>query len=122
MVLETIKKLIGFDADYNAFDTDLTLYINSTLDTLKQMGVNVIGRLTLGGSEDWSDIIGDDTDLDSVKIYIYLKCRLVFDPPLNASILESIKQQIQEYEYRINFEYEYTYPPDSGEEVDPSNG
>lgn len=102
MVLTDIKKLIGFDETYTAFDTDILIHINSTLSLLEQIGVDVTSKLTSNGNEDWDDILGDDVEQEMIKEYIYLKTRLVFDPPLNSSILESIKESIREYEWRIN--------------------
>lgn len=122
IVLETIKKLIGFDPDYTAFDIDLTLHINSAIDTAKQLGADVRGHLTLGGSETWSDIFGDTVDIDAIKVYIYLKCKLVFDPPGNSFLVESIKEQIREYEYRLNWEIEYCASDPSGEGVNTTDG
>lgn len=122
IVLESIKKLIGFTEEYDAFNTDLTIYINSALDTIVQLGGKVKGRLTIGGSETWSDIFDESTDLEMMKVYIYLRCRLVFDPPINASVLESIKEQIKEYEYRINLEIEYNNATEEEGGVDPTNG
>lgn len=111
MVLTDIKKLIGFDDDYRAFDQDIVITINSALSVLKQIGVDVTGNVTLDGSEDWEDILGSHADIEMIKHYIYFKVRLAFDPPLNGSILESIKEQIKEYEWRINLEIEV--PSDS---------
>ena len=101
MVLTDIKKLIGFDEDYKAFDTNITIQINSALSTLYQIGVDVTGYLTADGSEDWGDILGQNVNIEMIKNY----------PPLNGSILEAIKEQIKEYEWRINLEVEV--PSDS---------
>lgn len=123
-VLETIKKLIGFGPEYGAFDVDLIININAALDTLKQLGVKVKRHLAVEGNEIWEEIFEDPESIDMMKNYIYLKCRLVFDPPMNASILESIKETIKEYEYRLNLEIEYNEgtQTNSGEEVDAING
>lgn len=106
MVLIDIKKLIGFDEDYNAFDQDIVIQINSALSILKQIGVEVLSNVTIDGSEDWEDILGEHADIEMIKNYIYMKTKLVFDPPVNGSVMESIKEQIKEFEWRINFEIE----------------
>lgn len=106
MVLTDIKKLIGFDEDYNAFDQDIVMQINSALSILKQIGVEVLSNVTLDGSEDWEDILGEHADIEMIKNYIYMKTKLVFDPPVNGSVMESLKEQIKEFEWRINFEIE----------------
>ena len=46
--------------------------------------------------------MGDATDLAGVKTYIYLKVRLVFDPPQSSAAMEAIKQNIAELEWRLN--------------------
>lgn len=111
MVLTDVKKYIGFDEEYKAFDPDIVLQVNSALSVLKQIGVDITGSLSLDGVEDWSDILGKHVDIEMIKNYIYLKTKLIFDPPLNGSIMESIKEQIKEYEWRINLEVEV--PSDS---------
>lgn len=111
MVLTDIKKLLGFDEEYKAFDQDIVITINSALSVLKQLGVDVTAYVTIDGSEEWDDILGEHADIEMIKHYVYFKVRLAFDPPLNASILESIKEQIHEYEWRINLEVEV--PSDS---------
>ena len=102
MVLTDIKKLIGFDEEYSAFDIDILMHINSALSLLQQIGVDVTKKLAVDGNEDWSDILGKDVDQEMIKEYLYLKTKLKFDPPLNSSVLESIKESIREYEWRIN--------------------
>lgn len=111
MILTDIKKLIGFDDEYKAFDQDIVITINSALSVLKQIGVDITSSITIDGAEDWEDVLGENADIEMIKHYIYFKVRLAFDPPLNSSILESIKEQIKEYEWRINLEVEV--PSDS---------
>ena len=38
-ILTSIKKLLGMDADYTAFDTDVIIHINTALAILCQLGV-----------------------------------------------------------------------------------
>ena len=109
MILTDIKKSLGFDEEYKAFDKDIVLQINSALSILKQIGVDVVSSVTEDGSEDWSDVLGECADIEMIKNYIFMKTKLVFDPPLNGSVLESIKEQIKEFEWRINFEIEVPY-------------
>lgn len=110
-VLEDVKKLIGFDADYNAFDTDLIININTTLSVLKQVGVKVQKYLSLESSDSWEDILGEHSNIEMIKQYIYLSVKIIFDPPLNSAILSSYKEEIKNLEWRINFETEV--PSDS---------
>lgn len=114
-ILVTIKKMLGMDRDYRAFDTDVIVNINSSLSTLRQLGVGPkTGFRVTGDSEIWSDYIGNRIDLESIKQYIYIKARIVFDPPPSMATLTALKEEAKELESRINYEV------DTGE--DTSNG
>ena len=102
-ILNTIKKMLGLDANYTAFDTDIIIHINSALMTLTQLGVGSPSGFSITSSlATWQDFIGTATDLEAIKSFIYLKTRLAFDPPATSFVLEAIKAMINEYEWRIN--------------------
>lgn len=102
-ILLSIKKLLGILESETHFDTDIIIHINSALTTLKQLGVGPEDGFKVTGTDNkWSEFIPDEKRLDSVKTYIYLKVKLVFDPPLNASLMESFKETIRELEWRLN--------------------
>lgn len=106
-ILNSIKKLLGLSKDYDAFDTDIMIHINTVFMTLNQLGIGPSDGFSITDKSDvWKDYILDSKDLEAVKTYIYLKVRLVFDPPLNASVLESMKQTIAELEWRLNVQAE----------------
>ncbi len=101
-ILTSIKKLLGIDAGYTHFDPDLVMHINSVFSILTQMGVGPPdGFLITGAGEEWPSFITDQSCLQLVKSYIYLKVRLIFDPPLSSAAIESINQQIKEFEFRL---------------------
>lgn len=103
-ILDTIKKLLGMPMEYTPFDVDIITHINSVFSTLAQMGVSPSNKIFQieGNSETWEDFIdGDENILPSVKSYIYLKVKLLFDPPTNAALIESTNNQIKELEYRL---------------------
>lgn len=102
-ILLTIKKMLGIVNDYDAFDTDIIIHINSVLAILNQLGIGPENGFKIeSAEEEWSDFIQDDEILEDVKTYIYMKVRLIFDPPLNSSLLDSMKQLISELEWRLN--------------------
>lgn len=106
-ILVTIKKLLGITKEYTNFDTDIITHINTTFITLNQLGVGPKeGFMIKDDADIWSDFIGDNKKLNSVQTYIYLKVKLVFDPPLNSSVMEANKQMINELEWRLNVEAE----------------
>ena len=106
-ILTSIKKLLGITEGYKHFDTDLVIHINSVIFVLSQLGIESADGFAITGAEEtWSDLIPDSEDqkkyLESVKSYIYLKVRLLFDPPSASAVIESTKNLISELEWRIN--------------------
>ena len=108
-ILTSIKKLIGYPEEYEQFDPDIIIHINSVFTILNQLGVGPAdGFVIKDKATKWSDYIGDNKLLESVKTYMYLKTRLVFDPPASSFVTESIKEMIKEYEWRLNATAETT--------------
>lgn len=103
-ILNSIKKLLGPEADYNHFDQDIIMHINTVFVILYQLGVGKKSFMITDDSATWSDYLDDWTNLEAIKTYIYLKVRLVFDPPSSSSVMEAIKENIRELEWRINVE------------------
>jgi len=102
-ILISTKKLLGIAEDYNQFDTDILLHINSTLLVLYQLGVLESPYTVTGKSDTWSDLLEDDEEkLEAVKSYIYLKVRMMFDPPAGGSTADAFERSIQEFEWRLN--------------------
>lgn len=115
-ILLTIKEMLGLSTDYPAFNTDVIRNVNGSLFTLMQLGVgpNTGFRIT-GTGETWEDFIGDRKDLDGVINYVYIKARIVFDPPTSAAVLQALKEEAKEYEYRLNTQVEYSSITNEGE-------
>lgn len=107
-ILISIKKLLGNTEDYDNFDTDIIIHINTAFTTLNQLGVGPSDGFSIADSEaKWSDYINpEDKNFNSVKTYIYLKVKMLFDPPLNSTVIDAIQQQIRELEWRLNVESE----------------
>ena len=102
-ILTSIKKLLGPEEVYEHFDTDIIMHINFTFSTLTQLGVGPEeGFVIKDKTAIWTDFIQDDKRLEFVKTYIYLKVKLVFDPPLSSSVLDAMNRQINELEWRLN--------------------
>lgn len=102
-ILITIKKKLGLGKDYDAFDTDVITNINTSLMILGQLGVGPsTGFRITGANETWSDFINDRIDLEGVKDFIYMKARIVFDPPASSSALQALKEEVKELEFRLN--------------------
>lgn len=108
-ILTSIKKLLGIVEEYEQFDADLIMHINSALMVLTQLGVGPAAGFSIkDDSAIWADFIPNDVMLEAVKSYVYLRVKLLFDPPLNSAVIESINRQISEYEWRLNVVAEST--------------
>lgn len=106
-ILNTIKKMLGPDNDDPHFDVDIIVHINSALSRLSQLGVGPPNGFSItGDSETWDQFIGSDKRMLAVKTYIYLRVRLVFDPPTIASVLQAWNDEIKETEWRLNVDAE----------------
>ena len=107
-ILTSIKKLIGIIEDYKYFDTDLIIHINSVFMILSQMGIGPDNGFSISDeTTTWNDYLPEgDKNFEAVKTYMYLKTRIVFDPPQSSSTMEAMKQTISELEWRLNIEAE----------------
>ena len=102
-ILTSIKQLLGIGADYAHFDESVIMHINSVFFTLKQLGVGPVkGFRIQDDSEVWEDFLSEEESIEAVKSYMYLRVRLLFDSDsLSAAVVQSIKEQIAEYEWRF---------------------
>lgn len=104
-ILTSIKKLLGIPEDHEHFDVDIIMHINSVFMILTQLGIGPDdGFKITDKSTTWNEYLPDGVNIESVKSYMYLKVRLLFDPPSSSSITESINRLISELEFRLNVE------------------
>lgn len=101
-ILVTIKKALGVDKDDKSFDTDIIIAINSVFTILHQLGVGPDTEFYIEDEYATWDEFVDDGQLNLIKSYMYLKVKLLFDPPNNGSLIESINKMINEFEWRLN--------------------
>lgn len=113
-ILDSIKQLLGIEAEDTNFDNELIIYINGALMIINQLGVGPSGYSITSSTNTWSEFIIDRANLELVKPAVYLRVRLIFDPPQNSFLVAAIKEQITEYDWRI----EINHKPDVIEEVD----
>ena len=103
-ILNSIKKLLGISSDYNQFDQDIIIHINSVFTILTQLGIGPSdGFSIVDANDEWEDFMDENSSrLELVKSYIYLKVKLLFDPPLSSAVMESMNRMISELEWRLN--------------------
>ena len=102
-ILTSIKKLLGIAEEYGHFDMDIIMHINSVFTILTQLGVGPPEGFSIQDkAAAWADFMPEDPRLEAVKSYMYLKVRLLFDPPLSTAVSEAMNRMASELEWRIN--------------------
>lgn len=102
-ILISTKKVLGLPADYEAFDQDILEQINSAFSTLNQLGLGPEDGFGIDDDKAvWSDYPVTEVQLRAVRTYVFLRVRYAFDPPTTSFVLEAMKEQIREHEWRLN--------------------
>lgn len=102
-ILTSIKKLLGIAEEYEHFDADLIMHINSVFAILTQLGVGPSEGFSISDKySTWDEFIEDDPRLEMVKSYIYMKVKLLFDPPTSSAVMEATNRLTSELEWRLN--------------------
>lgn len=105
-ILKSVKKNLGLEPEYDVFDGEIITFINTAFSTLNQLGVGTpSGFFVEDDTATWGQFLSPNLMtalLGKVKTYIYLRVRLIFDPPATAYVLKSFEAQIQELEWRIS--------------------
>lgn len=115
-ILNTIKKMLGMDAEYTAFDTDIIVHINSCFMKLNQLGVGPDTPFFITGKDEtWTSFFGGNDDIEAAKTYIYINVKLVFDPPTSSFVVEALKEMEKEYEWRLMAQVEKPVEEEGGE-------
>ena len=117
-ILMSIKKLLNVEEDDPAFDTDIGLLINSEFMTLHQLGIGPDEGFSITDADTtWVDFSNDQTLIETVKSYIYMKVRMIFDPPASSVVADAFNSRIHELEFRLNAQAERDYNTRSNEEI-----
>lgn len=121
-ILDSTKKVLGIETDYTAFDDDVIMHVNSAFSTLQQLGIGPPEGFEITNQESvWADFIGAEKVLNPVKTYVYLRVRLLFDPPATSFAIDAMQKQIEQLEWRLNVLREgIVYPTLTEDETDTS--
>ena len=102
-ILTSIKLLLGIKEEYEYFDDQLIMHINSVFFILTQLGVGPSEGFSIEDKfATWNDFLPNEQNIEAVKSYMHLKVKLLFDPPMSSAVLESINHLISELEFRLN--------------------
>lgn len=106
-ILDSIKKMIGLDPSYDVYDLDLITHINSVFVIVNQLGVGPSEPFHIDSNkETWDDFFSHEETVSLVRSYMYLKTKIIFDPPTVGVLHEAMERQISEYEWRLNVQAE----------------
>ena len=100
-ILDSIKKNLGIPLEETHFDGEIMININANLSVLNQLGVGVPSFVVYDSSDLWSEFIEFDDIIPMATMFVYLKTKLIFDPPLSGTVIDAFKTQIAETEWRI---------------------
>lgn len=104
-ILTSVKKLLGILEDSTEFDSDIIMNINSAINTLWQLGVGKEGFMVTSKEDTYADLLEDLAPMfQNVKMYLFFKTRLGFDPPQTQALVTSTKEMISELEWRIQIQ------------------
>ena len=102
-ILESVKKVLGIAPEYLVFDQDIVMHINSAFSVLHQLGVGTDEPFMIEDeTATWTEFLGTERGVNSVKSYVYLRVRLLFDPPATSFALSAMEKQIEELGWRIS--------------------
>lgn len=115
-ILLSTKKSLGLDPSMEHFDPDIIMCINSALNILTQLGVGSSNGFSVSSSEEtWEQFLGEEIRLNMAKTYVYMKTKMMFDPPTVGGLLNSYQEQLKEYECRLNYQADPGYAFDDEE-------
>lgn len=120
-ILDSIKQMHGINSDDINFDSELIMYINGALMIMTQLGVGPVKGFSIRDNlATWEQFLEGREDLDLVFNDVYLRVRLIFDPPQNSFLVTAIERQIKEYDWRIESQHNLIEPIDnvSNSEID----
>lgn len=103
-ILTSVKKMLGISEEYEHFDPEIIMHINSVLMVLTQIGIGPPEGFAIEDeTSSWTDFVSDTTKLEAIKTYVYLRVRLIFDSSsLTSAVIESINRTVNELEWRLN--------------------
>ena len=103
-IITDIKQMLGASIYDDSFDVNIVIAINSALAVLSDIGISEADNvcLEIGDTATWDELLQGRTDIEYIKSYIYLKVKMLFDPPSSSALLDAYNRQIAEFEWRLN--------------------
>jgi hypothetical protein len=115
-ILTSTKKILGIGESYTAFDEDIITHINAALSITEQLGIGPEGGVIIeDDSTTWDDLDAPQNQISLLRTYVFLRVRMLFDPPTTSFLIQATNEQLKEYEYRLSYNREVAIT--MGEEV-----
>lgn len=106
-ILQDVKHQLGLLPEDTAYDNIVVIHINSVLSILTQLGVGPAEGFTITGPDEEWDAFYEDQRLNAIKSYVFLRVKLLMDPPATGFVMTSYERQFQEMEFRLNAEVDF---------------
>lgn len=101
-ILDDTKKALNLESDYTPFDQEIIMHINSVLASLHQLGIGpAAGYAIVTSADTWDEFIGDELRLNNVQTYVFLRVKMIFDPPPTTEAIGAFERQIEQAEWRL---------------------
>lgn len=108
-ILDSVKTMLGVPVESTDADSELMLHINSVLSNLNQLGVGPLeGFMITDSNAVWADLLSGNMKMNDAKTYVFLRVKMLFDPPTTSFALDAMKEQVQEAAWRLNVTREQT--------------
>lgn len=102
-ILKTIKKICGVQDDIEVFDLEIATHINSALSTLTQLGIGPTeGFFVEDNAATWTQFYGTDKRFNSIRSFVCLQVKSIFDPPESSYAVAAMERQIEEIKWRLS--------------------
>lgn len=115
-ILADLKDFIGgATKDTKVFDAQIISFANMGFDKMRQIGVPCKDDFKLSSKEQkWEDFFSD-REIESVKTWIQMNTRLLFDPPTSSYVQDAYTKQLTETEWRIYADVDF---PEIADEIE----
>lgn len=101
-ILNSTKRALDVPEEYTVFDQNIIMYINGVFSTLNQLGIGPVDGFEIeDDSSTWTNFLGTNVRYNSVKTYMYLRVRMLFDPPATSFLIDALNKQKDELEWRL---------------------
>lgn len=113
-ILDSVKRSCDIVVDDTSFDGKLIMYTNAMFSVVSDLGIGPAGGYSIvDNTATWEDFattdpqLTDDEDLlNSLKLYVGLRVRYLFDPPTLSFVIEAMDRQVAEFTSRISMRRE----------------